>query len=144
MTYNKLSYINLAMKKVRLKLHDKGRKLEDLNKDDVEYLLVWLDKFIEDYEQTSPTSDSSKGFPLPNDLVLINDVYLAILPLDIYGVKIWVDENNILHRDNGPAKIDPLYGTQIYYKHGIIHREDGSAVIHNDGYVHWYNNGFPI
>lgn len=49
------------------------------------------------------------------------------------------DENNDLHREDGPALIC-TYGSQYWYRHGVQHREDGPAVI-TPTYEEWRCNG---
>lgn len=57
------------------------------------------------------------------------------------GSNRWYDEEGQLHRDNDkPAFID-VWGTQMWYQHGEIHRENGPAVIRSDGLEEWYKNG---
>ena len=56
------------------------------------------------------------------------------------GIKIWYNENNRLHREDGPALEDPAFG-KIWYFDGHFHREDGPAVEHVDGYKAWYYHG---
>ena len=45
-----------------------------------------------------------------------------------------------LHREDGPAIIRPD-GLQYWYLHGQLHREDGPAVIYPDGSQYWYLHG---
>ena len=52
----------------------------------------------------------------------------------------WKDEHGELHRDDGPAVIDPD-GTQRWYQHGKLHRDDGPAWIWPDGSQAWYQHG---
>lgn len=54
----------------------------------------------------------------------------------ISGVtKYW--RNGLLHRDDGPAVIYPN-GEMKWYQNGQLHREDGPACIFADGEVLWY------
>ena len=48
-------------------------------------------------------------------------------------------KGGILHREDGPAIIRSD-GTAIWYLHGKIHREDGPAVTHVSGDQYWYQN----
>ena len=48
--------------------------------------------------------------------------------------------NGVLHREDGPAIIYPD-GTQYWYLNDKCHREDGPAVIYPDGIQAWYLNG---
>ena len=45
-----------------------------------------------------------------------------------------------LHREDGPAIIRPD-GSQEWWLHGQLHREDGPAIIHPDGSQYWYLHG---
>ena len=45
-----------------------------------------------------------------------------------------------LHRDDGPAIIHQD-GTQSWYRNGLPHRDDGPAAIYPDGTQQWYRNG---
>ena len=45
-----------------------------------------------------------------------------------------------LHREDGPALIHPD-GTIIYYKYGRYHREGGPAYSHPNGTQYWFING---
>ena len=50
--------------------------------------------------------------------------------------------NDIIHNDNGPAKIGWI-GSKYWYKHGKLHREDGPA-IEWYGSTYWYYEGKKI
>ena len=58
--------------------------------------------------------------------------------IDPKGVERWF-KDGMLHREDGPAVIDS--GDEYWYKDGKLHREDGPAVIHKDGTKFWYKNG---
>ena len=45
---------------------------------------------------------------------------------DYKGNKIWY-RNGVIHRDNGPA-IEYYSGNKSWYKHGMLHRLDGPAI----------------
>lgn len=47
------------------------------------------------------------------------------------GIELWYF-NNELHREDGPACIEPD-GTQSWYLHGKLHRVDGPAVMWGEG-----------
>ncbi len=55
------------------------------------------------------------------------------------AVGYWYQDGE-LHRDDGPAIIEPD-GTQHWYQHGELHRDDGPARIWLDGKQHWYQHG---
>lgn len=48
--------------------------------------------------------------------------------------------NGLLHRENGPAVID-INGAKAWYKNGRLHREDGPAFEAYDGLKVWYFEG---
>ena len=50
------------------------------------------------------------------------------------------DENGELHRDDGPAVINDN-GSQAWYKHGKLHRIGGPATIHANGDEGWFVDG---
>ena len=47
------------------------------------------------------------------------------------------DSSGRVHADNRPAKIY-VNGDLYYCKHGLIHREDGPAIINHDEKYRWY------
>jgi hypothetical protein len=51
--------------------------------------------------------------------------------------------NGLLHREDGPAIVFPN-GTQAWFLNGKHHREDGPAVIWPDGTQGWWINGVQI
>ena len=51
----------------------------------------------------------------------------------------YYDEDDNLHREDGPAITTG--GLEIWYKHGIRHREDGPAYYNDQGYKEWSFNG---
>jgi len=55
------------------------------------------------------------------------------------GAKCWY-KNGLLHRDNGPAIIY-LNGTEYWFQNDKLHRIDGPAAICADGTECWYQNG---
>ena len=62
--------------------------------------------------------------------------------IDRYGDQRWYNIDGLIHREDGPALIRAI-GTQNWYKYGKIHREDGPAVIFTDNTKWWYINGKP-
>ena len=56
------------------------------------------------------------------------------------GTQIWRNENDELHREDGPAVIYPD-GENCWYIYDKLHREDGPAVFCRDGRQYWYING---
>jgi hypothetical protein len=47
------------------------------------------------------------------------------------------NERGELHREDGPAYLNPLTGTKAWVINGKCHREDGPAVVFFDG-TEWY------
>jgi hypothetical protein len=67
-------------------------------------------------------------------------------PRKIWGDRYWYDENNRLHRLNGPAVIFPL-DQKEWWVYGKRHRLDGPAIerVVNGINCHiWYVNGVNI
>ena len=60
--------------------------------------------------------------------------------IDKNGIKYWFDQQDRLHREDGPA-IDCANGTKEWYQDGIIHRDDGPAIERADGDKYWYQQG---
>jgi hypothetical protein len=54
------------------------------------------------------------------------------------GIKWYKD--GVLHKDNGPAMLWDG-GYEAWYKNGFAHREDGPAIIYPGGRKCWYKNG---
>ncbi len=52
----------------------------------------------------------------------------------------WEDEYGDLHRDDGPAFIEPD-GTQRWFQRGKLHREDGPAMVMPNGAQAWLQHG---
>ncbi len=78
-----------------------------------------------------------KGFPVNGKDVGLGYHHCA---LNYDDDLCFYDENNKLHREDGPAFICfGLYET--FFFHGIKHREDGPAQIWSDGGEAWYYNG---
>jgi hypothetical protein len=49
-------------------------------------------------------------------------------------------QNGLLHREDGPAIIPPN-GYRAWWFNGQRHREDGPAIIYRDGSQEWHLNG---
>ena len=61
-----------------------------------------------------------------------------------YGEKIWY-KNGLIHRDNDLPAIMYISGSQYWYKNGLQHRDnDLPAVIYYDGEQKWYKDGQQI
>ena len=59
---------------------------------------------------------------------------------DLNGSIYWYNNNNRLHREDGPA-IEYANGNKYWYLNGKPHREDGPAIECANGYKCWYLNG---
>ena len=57
--------------------------------------------------------------------------------VDKFGTILYINENNKLHREDGPARICSD-GTQVWHKNGFIYRENGPSVIFSDGNRSYY------
>jgi len=55
----------------------------------------------------------------------------------------WHYRNGLLHREDGPAIIC-ADGDAFWCRNGSLHREDGPAVIYPNGYQAWYLNGEAV
>lgn len=60
----------------------------------------------------------------------------------VTGTMFWL-RFGILHREDGPAVIY-TNGDEEWIKYGKFHREDGPAVIKEDGRNYWYIHGVPV
>lgn len=57
------------------------------------------------------------------------------------GLRCWHDSNGQPHSvDDQPAITKPG-GEEIYYHHGVIHRDNAPAHIHADGREEWFHHG---
>ena len=58
-----------------------------------------------------------------------------------FGTKEWY-VNGLLHREDGPAVIN-ADGSQEWWIDGLCHREDGPAIVYANGRQEWWLNGKP-
>ena len=58
---------------------------------------------------------------------------------DQYGSKYYLNENEMIHRDDGRA-IEYYDGTKVQFNDGLKHRGDGPAVEYSDGNNEWWLN----
>jgi hypothetical protein len=57
------------------------------------------------------------------------------------GTVEWLDSSGQFHNKDGPA-IEYVIGIHEWYRHGLLHREDGPAEVNcADGTGKWYLNG---
>lgn len=61
------------------------------------------------------------------------------LEVDKWGNKFWYDENDLSHREDGPA-IEFANGNKHWYVHGKRHRDDGPASEISSGCEYWYKD----
>ena len=60
--------------------------------------------------------------------------------IDIFGTIHYYNDNNELHREDGPA-LESTSGDKSWWINGKPHREDGPAIEWVDGSKeYWYNN----
>lgn len=57
-----------------------------------------------------------------------------------YGV-IRFYKAGVLHREDGPAVVYPKSRQWLWYLNGMIHRDDGPAIKYHDGEFRWYHGG---
>lgn len=62
----------------------------------------------------------------------------SVCAVDDAGVTRWTLDG-VLHRDDGPAVIW-ADGSTGWYRHGVLHRDDGPAEEHAGGYLGWYDH----
>lgn len=62
---------------------------------------------------------------------------------DSNGNQFWYDDFGMLHRDDGPAVIF-WNGNMKWYNHGLQHRIDGPAYWCNDTDVEYWINGVHL
>jgi hypothetical protein len=62
--------------------------------------------------------------------------------IDADGCEYWYDENNLYHRDDGPAIIADSFNYE-YFQHGKLHRLDGPAIVWTSQ-DRWFINGLEI
>ena len=66
-----------------------------------------------------------------------------IVTVDADGTRRWYNENNQLHRTDGPA-MEYANGTKHWYLNDQLHRTDGPAVEWSNGTKEWYLNGVRL
>lgn len=52
--------------------------------------------------------------------------------------------NGMLHSFNDIPSLCYKNGTKFWHKNGLLHRENGPALILGNGYMVWYINGIKI
>jgi hypothetical protein len=67
----------------------------------------------------------------------------SILEISSIGTKRYRAANGLYHREDGPAIIFDN-GDLIWYQHGRCHREDGPAIEHSNGAKWWLLHGKNI
>ena len=56
--------------------------------------------------------------------------------IDIAGNIRYYNSKKVLHREDGPAVI-ANEGMEIWYKNGVVHRETGPAIVTTFGQLSW-------
>jgi hypothetical protein len=73
-----------------------------------------------------------------------NDDLMDLLKYDVvvdeYGTTKYFNSKKQLHRDEGPALIFNN-GIEAWFQNGLQHRYDGPAETHPDGTQRWYIHG---
>ena len=59
--------------------------------------------------------------------------------VDSHGTEGWYNEQDQLHREEGPA-VERANGTKHWYINGQLHREEGPAIESANGDKEWYHN----
>lgn len=59
--------------------------------------------------------------------------------VDHFGTIRWYC-SGMLHRDDGPAVVY-TDGVRYWCRDGLLHRDDGPAVVYPQGDEYWYQNG---
>jgi hypothetical protein len=54
-----------------------------------------------------------------------------------YENQYWYNEEDQLHREDGPAAIH-INGAYVWYRNGKVHRTDGPAEMSPDNTLYWY------
>lgn len=62
--------------------------------------------------------------------------------IDQEGTEFWV-KHGLIHREDGPAVIY-ITGTRYWCRYGKYHRTDGPAIEYNYGSEFWFINGVKI
>ena len=70
------------------------------------------------------------------DLDLFGALKYHVVVSAITGVRKYYNNAGVLHREEGPAIIWPN-GTKLWYQNGDLHRTDGPAVEWSDGGREW-------
>jgi len=60
--------------------------------------------------------------------------------IDKLGTVRYFNENNKLHREDGPA-VEHTNGRKSWRKNGKLHREDGPAMEYANGDKYWFKDG---
>ena len=69
---------------------------------------------------------------------IIPDNFTGIIK-NQYGDKVWY-KDGLLHREDGPT-VEYFSGTKVWYKEGDFHREDGPAIERSNGDKEWWKGG---
>ena len=72
-----------------------------------------------------------------------SDVFATLkyrVEVDQYGTVHYLNKDGLVHREEGPAIIT-AQGTRKWALNGKLHRTDGPAIIYSDGVKVWYLYG---
>ncbi len=67
----------------------------------------------------------------------------SVCKIDNGGNKIWLNEKDKFHREDGPA-VEHFSGTKKWYINGERHREDGPAIIYFNGIKEYWYHGRKV
>lgn len=69
----------------------------------------------------------------------------SVRSIDQAGSEIWhrVDQPDIIHREDGPAIIWDD-GSKFWYYDGVNHNENGPSAIYRTGKVYWHYHGMHL
>ena len=73
------------------------------------------------------------------DIIYADEKQICIHP----GMTIWY-KHGVIHNDNGPAIVSPFTKTNAWYKNGVRHNDKGFAITYSDGVRHRYLNGVRV
>jgi hypothetical protein len=110
--------------------------------------IIWI-KDGEIHKDDGPAIENETALPswyksgFRHTIEKINKEHLGFLVVDDLDSKnknnVWY-KNGVIHRDNEPA-IEYENGTKIWFSNGKISRDNGPAIEYQDGTKVWFSNG---